>query len=155
MIGVEERRFTRLSDSLAIERTPEGKRVVVSREIDASPEQVWDILVDTRYWPGWGPSVSEVEVDQPRIEEGTRGRVRTVFGIWLPFTISRLGEWSWAWRIGPIQATGHRVVPEDASCRAGLEVPLLALPYVLLCWVALRRIEALASTDATMETEPV
>ena len=149
MTALPERLWSGLTDSLAIERTPDGTRVVVSREIDASPERVWDILIDTRRWAEWGPSIIAVDVDDPLIQEGTTGRVRTAFGVWLPFTVSRLGEWSWAWRIGPVQATGHRVIPAGSVCQVGFEVPPLAFPYVLLCWVALRRIEALATTDET------
>jgi hypothetical protein len=130
---------------IAIEETPEGNRVVVSRRIDAPPERAWAVLVDTRRWPEWGPSVRDVETHPPRIEEGSTGRIRTVFGFWLPFTVTRLSEWGWAWRIWGVTATGHRVTPEGSSCRVGFEVPLYALPYLLVCWVALRRIESLAT----------
>jgi hypothetical protein len=133
--------------AVAIEATPEGRRVVVSRRIAAPPARVWELLVDTRRWSAWGPSVRGVETDPPRIREGSTGRVRTVFGFWLPFTVTRKSEWAWAWRIGPVPATGHRVIPGDGSCRVGFEVPLSWLPYLLVCWVALRRIEALATPD--------
>ena len=139
----------RLRAAFAIAQTPEGLRIVISRRIEAPPERVWDLLVDTRRWPDWGPSVLDVEAQPPRIEEGATGRVRTFFGRWLPFTITRVSAWSWAWRIGPVQATGHRVIPGDSSCRVGFEVPLHAFPYVLVCWWALRRIETLATASST------
>jgi hypothetical protein len=31
--------------------TPDGRRLVVSRDIDANPDRVWDLFVDTRQWP--------------------------------------------------------------------------------------------------------
>lgn len=133
---------------LAIDETPEGRRIVVSRRIDAPPERVWDLLVDTRRWPDWGPSVLDVEARTRRIEAGTSGRVRTVSGRWVPFTVTRVSRWSWAWRIGPVQATGHRVTPDGDGCRAGFEVPIYAFPYVLVCWWALRRIERLATATS-------
>jgi hypothetical protein len=139
--GGSDRRRT----ALGVEQTPEGRRVVVSRRIDAPPERVAELLVDTRRWPEWGPSVVGVETHPPRIREGSTGRVETVVGVWLPFTVTRASEWAWAWRIGPVRATGHRVTPEDGSCRVGFEVPLYGVPYLPVCWVALRRIEALAT----------
>jgi hypothetical protein len=139
----------RLRTALALAETPEGIRVVISRRIEAPPERVWDLLVDTRRWPEWGPSVLDVEAHPPRIEEGSNGRVRTYFGRWLPFTVTRASDWSWAWRIGPIQATGHRVIPAETSCRVGFEVPLYAFPYLLVCWWALWRIETLATVTQT------
>ena len=139
--GVSER----VRNALSIAHTPEGRRVVISRRIAAPPERVWELLVDTRRWPEWGPSVLEVDIDTPRIEEGATGRVRTVFGPWLPFTVTRVSEWGWAWRIGPVQATGHRVVPAEGACRVGFDVPLYGIPYLPVCWVALRRLEKLAT----------
>ncbi|UWG47342.1 SRPBCC family protein [Halanaeroarchaeum sp. HSR-CO] len=148
MVGRIADGLGRLRDALAIEDTPEGLRIVVTRRIDAPPERVWELLVDTRRWPDWGPSVLDVETRSPRIEAGASGRVRTFFGRWLPFTVTRVSEWSWAWRIGPVQATGHRVVPQGDVCRAGFEVPLFAFPYVLVCWWALARIEVLATASS-------
>lgn len=135
----------RLRSTLSIAKTPDGVRVVIWRQIAAPPERVWNLLVDTRRWPEWGPSVLDVDAQPPRIEAGSTGRVRTYFGGWLPFTVTGASEWSWAWRIGPVQATGHRVIPADESCRVGFEVPLFAFPYLLVCWWALRQIETLAT----------
>jgi hypothetical protein len=134
-----------LRTALSMAHTPEGRRIVVSRRIDAPPERVWALLVDTRRWPEWGPSVLDVETHPTRIESGSTGRLRTVFGCWLPFTVTRVSEWGWAWRIGPVQATGHRVIPEGTSCRVGFDVPLYGVPYLLVCWVALRRLDTLAT----------
>lgn len=145
VIGSVARYWHSMRDSLSVERTPEGRRVVISRRIDAPPSRVWKLLVDTRRWTEWGPSISAIDADHVRIEEGTNGQIRTVFGIWLPFTITRLSEWSWSWRIANVPATGHRVIPEESSCQAVFEVPLVAFPYLVVCWVALRRIQRLAT----------
>ena len=145
MSGESTSWWERLRATISITDTPEGLRLFISRRIEAPPERVWELLVDTRRWPEWGPSVLDVEIQPPRIEEGATGRVRTLFGPWLPFTITRASKWSWAWRIGPVPATGHRVIAEDTSCRVGFEVPLYAFPYLVVCWLALRRIETLAT----------
>ncbi|MDZ7850642.1 MAG: SRPBCC family protein [Halodesulfurarchaeum sp.] len=153
MFGNPTSRLDRLQHTLAFANTPEGRRIVLWRRIAAPPERVWELLVDTRRWPEWGPSVLDVETQSRRIETGSTGRVRTIFGLWLPFTVTRVSEWAWAWRIGPVEATGHRVIPGDSSCRVGFEVPLYAVPYLIVCWWALRRIESLATTAATDNTD--
>lgn len=128
-----------------LERTPDGRRFVVSRSIDAPAERVWDIFTDTRQWPRWGPSITDVEHDGPYIAVSSTGRVRTLGGVWLPFTIETVEDFRWTWRIGAIKATGHRVVPRGATAIAAFEVPVLAAPYSIICAIALRRIERIAT----------
>jgi len=138
---------TDVTDTIALERTPDGLRVVISRWIDAPPDRVWDLFTDTTRWPEWGPTVTAVECETRYIEAGSTGRVRTIGGRWLPFAITRFGDRQWTWRIGQVGATGHRVRPTESGCRVGFEVPLWAAPYVLVCWVALGRIESLATGE--------
>src|SRR5918993_3871762 len=73
----------------------------------ASPDAVWDVLVDTEAWPRWGPTVSAVDLEEgdgagpagTRVRLGTRGRVRTPDGLWLPFEVTEWVEGErWAWR---------------------------------------------------------
>ena len=123
----------------------------------APPEVVWDVLVDTALWPRWGPTVSAVELDEPgtvgsRITAGSRGRVRTPVGVWLPFTVT---EWvpgeRWAWRVAGVPATAHAVGPapagegRDVAAEVVLEVPWWAPAYLPVCIVAARRIADLAA----------
>ena len=55
-----------------------------------------------------------VDAPQRFITEGTRGRVQTTLGLWVPFEITDWEEGrAWAWRVGGIPATGHRVTPAD------------------------------------------
>lgn len=133
-----------MRDELALERTPDGLRIVIWRRIDAPAERVWTLFVDTQRWPEWGPSVVAVESSDRTISPGTTGWVRTVGGFWLPFTVTSLADSRWTWRIGPVEATGHRVDRREEGCRAGFEVPWYAAPYILVCWWALRSIERLA-----------
>ncbi len=132
---------------LTIERTPSGVRWVVSRTVAASPTDAWDLFVDTHRWPDWGPSITAVEASERRIDRGTTGRVRTVGGFWLPFSVTSAGDHRWTWAIGSIPATGHRVSPVSGGCQIAFEVPLLATPYLVVCLLALRRMAGLLEDD--------
>jgi uncharacterized protein YndB with AHSA1/START domain len=120
----------------------------VSADIAAPAAAVWELLVDTRRWPEWGPSIRRVESDAPRIGAGTMGRVQTVLGSWLPFTITRFEEGrSWGWRVAGVAATGHEVVDLGHDrCRVTFTVPWIAAPYAVVVSVALRRLRAAALT---------
>lgn len=142
--GVQERGAS-LWGMITLVHTIDGVRILLFREIDAPAELVWELFVDTRRWPEWGPSVTDVECPDRRISTGSSGRVRTVGGYWLPFAITHCADYRWSWRIGPIPATGHRVESTGSRCRAAFEIPLYAALYVPVCWWALRKIEALAS----------
>lgn len=133
--------------NLELGATPSGYRLLVWRSVDAPAERVWDIFRDTARWSAWGPSLTAVEASDRHIVSGTTGRVRTVFGVWLPFTVQTVTATRWTWTVAGIPATGHRVEARDAGCRAGFEVPLIVAPYVLVCWLALRAIEDLATAD--------
>jgi uncharacterized protein YndB with AHSA1/START domain len=127
--------------------TPDGRRLLVTRRIDAHPDRVWDLFVDTRAWPAWGPSITAVECSDRRIRAGTTGRVRTVGGLWIPFVVTSCADYRWTWRVAGVPATGHRVDPVDDRCRAAFELPLLAAPYAVVCRRALQKLDALATTE--------
>ena len=104
---------------------------------------VWELLTDTSRWPEWGLSISEVECGQRYITQGTTGRVKTVFGFWIPFRIDEFEEGkNWSWSVARIKATGHRVESIGLRhCRVIFTVPILAAPYLVVCKVALIRIK--------------
>lgn len=124
-----------------------ARTVDVARVIDASAADAWSLLVDTERWVEWGPSITRVESASRWLRAGSRGRVRTVLGLWLPFEVTRFEEGrAWSWRVRGLVATGHRVEPlGPCRCRVVFEVPRLAWPYALVCRRALRLI-ALALT---------
>jgi hypothetical protein len=120
--------------------TADGRRLFVSRTVEAPAEVVWELLVDTRRWPEWGPSVTDVECSDRVIREGSTGRVRVAGAIWVPFEIVSCTGLRWTWRVAKIPATGHRVEPYNGTCRVGFELPLWGVGYVPVCERALDRI---------------
>ncbi len=119
--------------------------VSVSRFVPVAPSVVWDLLVDTSRWAEWGPSVTEVDVPDVLLRARSTGRVRTAFGVWVPFTVTEFDDCrSWAWTVAGVPATNHTVEPAPGGCRVSFGVPALAAPYALVCRAALRRIERLA-----------
>ena len=139
----------------AIERTPDGRRIVVARTIDAPTEIVWSILTDTDRWPEWGPSIAAVDCPDRFIQDGSRGHVETVGpgalfsglpdgGLRVPFRVTSCADRRWTWRIAGVPATGHRVESWGENCRAAFEIPLPAAAYAPVCRRALVAIERLA-----------
>lgn len=128
----------------------------VSADIASSSAIAWALLTDTHAWSQWGPSVRAVDAPQRFISAGTRGRVQTMPGLWLPFEITDWEEGRvWAWRVGGIPATGHRVTPVTASsCRVAFLIPRWAPFYVPVCRIALHRIASLVSSSAGGPTFP-
>lgn len=121
--------------------------ITISRHIEAPAERVWTQLVETRYWPTWGVTI--LDVDGPdRLAAGTTGRVRTVVGLWLDFSITEYdeAEMFWEWVVAGIPATTHRVISRSpGACTAEIGVPRWAPPYVGPVWLSLRRLERLAT----------
>lgn len=142
----------------AVDRTPDGRRLSVSRTIDVDTETVWTVLTDTHRWPEWGPSIAAVECEERFIEAGSRGRVRTVGpgvlfgrrsgGLWIPFRVTDCDGRRWTWTVGGVPATGHRVESVRNGSRVVFEVPPVAAAYLPICRRALVRIERLAMDTA-------
>ena len=129
----------------SVERTPDGRRLVVRRAVDAPAEAVWAVLTDTEQWPEWGPSITAVDCADRYIERGTRGRVRALGAVWLPFEITACEDHRWTWDVARIDATGHFVGAHPTGSVVGFELPLLAAGYVPVCRRACVRIGDLAS----------
>ena len=117
----------------------------VGTHIDAPVSRVWRLMTDTQTWTHWGPSLKEVDSPQRFIRAGLTGRIRTPFGIWVPFIIDRFEpEHYWDWRVGGVAATGHRVDPRGPDqCRLTFTVPVWAAGYTVVCRVASNRIKRL------------
>ncbi|WP_135363206.1 SRPBCC family protein [Halosimplex halophilum] len=131
-----------------IERTPDGRRLVVDRVVGADAGAAWTVLTDTERWPEWGPSVTAVRSRDRYIEPGSRGEVQVAGGPWVPFEVETCADYRWTWRVAKIPATGHAVTPlGDDRSRVAFEIPLLAGGYAVVCRRALDRIASLAERD--------
>ena len=126
---------------VGVERTPGGRRLVVSRVIDAPADDAWTLLTDTDRWPEWGPSVRDVDTSQRVIDGETSGRVKLPGGIWLPFEITSCVDRRWTWTVARLPATGHFVRGQGRGCRVGFELPVLASGYAPICVRALGQVE--------------
>jgi uncharacterized protein YndB with AHSA1/START domain len=134
-----------MQSDVRIERGPDSRHIAVSRPTAAPPEHVWSVLTDTTEWPTWGPSVTDVECDDRVIRVGSTGRIRTPFGVWVPFEITTCEEFRWTWTVAGVPATGHRAETLETGSRVVFELPLLAAGYVPVCQRALETIDRLAS----------
>jgi uncharacterized protein YndB with AHSA1/START domain len=132
-----------------IERTPDGRRLVVSRTVRAPAEDAWDLLTDTERWAEWGPSVARVDSPVRQIETGTRGHVVVAgVGARVPFTVTACEPYRWTWDVARVPATGHTVTPRGPDrCRVAFEVPLAAAGYAVVCRRALTRIADLLERE--------
>jgi hypothetical protein len=127
-----------------VERTPDGRRLVVRRPVEAPVEVVWDVLTDTARWPDWGPSLTAVESPDRYITSGSRGRVRALGAVWLPFEITSCENYRWTWRVARFDATGHFAASHPAGSAVGFELPPIAVGYLPVCHRACARVGALA-----------
>jgi uncharacterized protein YndB with AHSA1/START domain len=111
------------SGTVELRRTADGRRLVVSRVVDAPVDIVWDVLTDTERWAEWGPSISDVQSSDRYIRSGTRGRVRVLGAVWLPFEITSCENYRWTWRVARVPATGHFVSEHPDGAVVGFELP--------------------------------
>jgi len=120
----------------------------VSLELPADAGDVWELFADTRRWPEWGPSVSDVRSEERYVREGLEGQVKVLGAAWVPFEVTTAAERRWTWAVAGIPATGHRVeTVGPGRSRAVFELSPLAAGYVPVCQRALKRMEAALADD--------
>ena len=126
----------------------ERGKIVIGMAIHCAAEDAWQLLTDTQQWPRWGPSVTQVACPQRFIQYNSEGRVKTLLGFWVPFAITEYRDQRfWSWRIGRFPATGHRISVEDkTTCVVAFDMPWWALPYLIVCRIALGRIRRLLTS---------
>ncbi len=109
--------------------------ISVKRDFRASPKKAWELLTDTTQWPLWGPAVRGVTCSDRYIRQGSRGRVYTPIGLWVPFIITAYDHLHfWDWKVAGMRATGHRLIAFDEnSCRVVFELPCYWFPYAIVC----------------------
>ena len=116
--------------------------ISVGKAFTAAPLIVWDLVTDTTQWPRWGPTVKAVRTSQRYISKSSEGQVLTPLGFWLPFVVTDYQHLCfWDWKVASLRATGHRLQSTDAGgAILWFEVPLIAIPYLAVCRMALSRI---------------
>ena len=121
----------------------------IRQVISASPQQVWNVLIDTHQWPVWGPSVKAVRSPRQYIDAGLKGSIQTVLGFWVPFEITDFEPLCfWSWKVAGIPATGHRLkILDQNHCELIFAMPFVAFPYALICRQAARHIGRLAQSQ--------
>ncbi len=119
------------------------------RSIPADPDAAWRLLTDLDRWPEWGPSITGATLDDPaQFQIGATGSVRTAIGVSLPFELTEVVEGRrWSWSVGGVAATTHDVRPDPLGVSVGFGVPVWAPPYLIVCAVALRRIDSILRMD--------
>ena len=118
------------------------------RAIDAPSHVLWNLITDPDQWPKWGPTVRNAELEGDRLALGVEGTVTTLLGVELPFEVTAYEPGArWAWKVAGVDATDHVVAPLGADrCRVGFGVPWPVAPYLAVCQIALRRLDAMASS---------
>lgn len=143
---------------LSLVRTRRGRRIEFTREVPAPARDAWALLVDTTRWTAWGPAVTDVEYAGRSIAADTSGRVQVLWLLWVPFEIVTVETGRWTWRVWgrTPPADGHRVdAIADDRCRVALELPLWALWYLPLCWLALWNVARLAAANPDLDYDHV
>jgi uncharacterized protein YndB with AHSA1/START domain len=123
----------------------------VDKMIAAPVSAVWDVLVDLKAWPKWGPTISGARLDPPHTELALHasGTVQTSLGFAVPFVVTEFEPGRhWAWRVAGVPATHHRVEPVGDQTRVAIAVPLWAVPYLTVCAIGLRRIDEMLTGSA-------
>ncbi len=117
------------------------------RTIEAGADAAWAVFTDLDAWPVWGPSVRGARLDPPGgFVAGATGVVDTAVGVSLPFELTAVDPGRrWSLRVAGIPATTHTVEALGGDrCRVGFGVPAPVAPYLVVCRIALARIERLA-----------
>jgi uncharacterized protein YndB with AHSA1/START domain len=120
--------------------------LTVDKYIATPPSVVWKLLVDLDAWPRWGPTIRRARLDEPHTELGLHatGSVQTSLLVAVPFVVTEFEPGrQWAWKVAGVPATRHRVDPVGDGALVSISVPWWAAPYLTVCSIALRRMDAI------------
>ncbi len=135
-----------------------------SRQIDAAPSAVWQVLSDVGRWPDWLPTVDEVErLDDGPLRVGSRARLRQPKLPPAEWHVTHVVDGtSFTWEAdGPGMRTigRHEVVPDGTGSRVTLSIeqtgPMGAVAALVWRRLTQRYIELEAqSLDAKVTRTP-
>jgi uncharacterized protein YndB with AHSA1/START domain len=120
--------------------------LTVDKYVAAAPSAVWRLLVDLDSWPQWGPTIRRARLDAPHAELALHatGTVQTSLLVAVPFEVTEFEPGRhWAWKVAGVPATRHRVDAVGGGARVSISVPWWSAPYLTVCSVAVRRIDAM------------
>ncbi len=104
------------------------RRIIeTSRRIPASPERVWDVLVDVARWPEWTPTIKSVKrQDEGPLRVGSRAEVRQPKlpkAVWEVTEVDAGRSFTWQTsQPGVTTVARHRVTPDAAGATVELSI---------------------------------
>lgn len=93
-----------------------------------------------------GSTIRRARLDAPHAELALHatGSVQTPLLVAVPFEVTEFEPGrQWAWKVAGVPATRHRVDPVGSGTRVSISVPWWSAPYLTVCSVAVRRIDAM------------
>jgi uncharacterized protein YndB with AHSA1/START domain len=101
-------------------------KVTQTVDIAATPERVWQVIVDVERWPTWTDSVRAARLlDGPPLAEGSRVELRQPrlpTTEWVVIELVDGESFTWSARgPGVVSVASHRLEPADGGTRVRLE----------------------------------
>lgn len=104
-----------------------GRAFRTTRQVDAPPERVWEVMIDVARWPEWTPTVTSVEpLDGGPLAVGSRVRIRQprlATATWVVTEVAPGHRFTWEATAPGIRSVAtHEVVAEGYGSRVSLAV---------------------------------
>lgn len=123
-------------------------------EVEAPPENVWQVVSDVERWPDFLPTVRRVE--PLGSEELGPGSLVRISQPWMPVLTWRITEWTpgrsftWQARSGGVTTTAtHVIAPRDGGSTLTLGIDQTGLAAPLVGLLTGRRTRRYVETEAT------
>jgi hypothetical protein len=132
-------------------------RIALRADGPVAADAVWQRYLVPACWSTWAPHITGVDCTDQVITATTTGRVRTLFGLSLPFDVLDLDHAarSWRWSVhGPYgmrMTLRHTVTATAEGSATDLAVygpPVLVLGYAPVAQLALHRLVTLPTVPA-------
>jgi uncharacterized membrane protein len=109
----------------------------VTVDIDAPPQQVWDVIEDVERWPEWTASINHVDkLYEGPLSVGARARIaqpKVPLAVWTVTRLDRGRFFEWETSSPAIHSVaGHRVEPHGDGSRVTLTIEQTGLFASLL-----------------------